>query len=263
MFKVLKTAKFPVNQFKGQGSPDGRYKYAQKLTADFYNSVKDEFGTYDVKLSKIKKLYLKLLPPQKRIEVSGLGNNINATGRVMIGSNKKGNVEGYFVQIKPNAITKALSLQEFGTLMHETDHLFSYFTNPKYTQRVIEMTIKGYRNKKYHQFFDKELQSAKKQNRKDLIPVLTKKLEKYFKNKTNDEKINTLQDFRYRLINERNAYNTGNFYQNAIEEYHPNVLSQKTEPINTKKFYFDEKIELISKMLKNTIQEERAKLSKR
>lgn len=263
MFKVLKTAKFPVNQYRGQGSPNERYHYAQKLTADFYDLAKDEFGTYDVKLSKIKKLYLKLLSPHKRIEVSGLENNTNATGRVMIGANKKGNVEGYFIQIKPNAITKGLSLQEFGTLMHETDHLFSYFTNPKYTQRVIKMTINGYRNKKYHQFFDKELQSAKKQNRKDLISVLTKKLDKYFKNKTNDEKINTLQDFRYRLINERNAYNTGNFYQNAIEEYHPKVLSQKTEPINIKNFYFDEKIEIISKMLKNTIQEERAKLSKR
>ena len=89
MLKVLKTAKIPVSQFKGKGSPNSRYQYAQKLTADFYNLVKDEFGIYDVKLSKIKKLYLKLLSSHKRIEVSGLENNTNATGRVMIGSNKK------------------------------------------------------------------------------------------------------------------------------------------------------------------------------
>lgn len=262
MTKILKTGKILISQLDGNGSVEGRYKYAQKLTEQFYNQVKDEFGHHDVTHKTIKQVYLKVLPPHKRIEVEKLENDAYIKGSVYVGSNKKGNIEGYGVRLKPNYYSnvKGLGLQEFGTLMHESDHLFSMFTNPKYVQRMIIMNINRYRNKKYFNFFDKELQSVKKRNRKDFIPVLQKKLEKFFKNLSADQKINTLQEFRYRLINERNAYQTGNYYQAAIEEYHPNVLSQKTKPQDIRMFHFDEKIQVISEMLKNAIKTEREKL---
>ncbi|MBS6602560.1 MAG: hypothetical protein KH301_02225 [Brachyspira sp.] len=262
MVKILKTAFIPISQIKPNGSPEGRYKHAQNLMTDFYNNIKDEFGTHDVPLEKIKKAYLKVLPSHKRLEVHKLPQYTPNDGSVYIGMNKKRNIEGYIVNLKPNyyGIVQGLGLQEFGTLMHESDHLFSYFTNPKYVKRIIIMCENGYRDKNYFKFFDNELQSVKKQNRKDLKSVLYKKLEKYFKNKSSAQKINTLQDFRYRLINERNAYNTGNTYQSMIEDYHPGILSQKTSPVKVNRFYFDEKIEVISNMLKNVIRTEREKL---
>lgn len=262
MVKILKTAFIPISQIKPYGSVEGRYKHTQNLMAEFYNNIKDEFSSHDVPLKNVKKAYLKVLPSHKRIEVQKIKRGANIGGQVNIGINEKGNIAGYIVNLKPNyyGAVQGLGLQEFGTLMHETDHLFSYFTNPKYIQRIITMTEKGYRNKKYFQFFDKELQSTKKQNRKDFATVLHKKLENYFKNKSSDEKINTLQDFRYRLLNEKNAYNTGNSYQTAIEDYHPGVLSLKTEPLPVWKFHFDEKLKVISDMLKEALQSERKKL---
>lgn len=262
MVKILKPAFIPTTQIKPDGSVKGRYKYAQTLMTEFYNTIKDEFGTQDVSLEKVKKAYLKVLPPHKRLEIHKLPQGAPNDGSVYIGMNKKRNIEGYIVNLKPNyyGIVQGLGLQEFGTLMHETDHLFSYFTNPKYVKRIIIMCEKGYRDKNYFKFFDNELQSVKKQNRNNLKTILYKKLEKYFKNKSLDEKINTLQDFRYRLINEKNAYNTGNHYQEAIEAYHPGILSQKTEPLPVRKFYFDEKLKVISNMLKETLQSERKKL---
>ncbi|HIS37738.1 TPA: hypothetical protein IAC10_14125 [Candidatus Scatousia excrementigallinarum] len=262
MVKILKPAFIPTTQIKPDGSVKGRYKYAQTLMTEFYNTIKDEFGTHDVSLEKVKKAYLKVLPPHKRLEIHKLPQGAPNDGSVYIGMNKKRNIEGYIVNLKPNyyGIVQGLGLQEFGTLMHETDHLFSYFTNPKYVKRIIIMCENGYRDKKYFKFFDNELQSVKKQNRNDLKTVLYKKLEKYFKNKSAAQKINTLQDFRYRLINERNAYKTGNTYQALIEDYHPGILSQKTAPVQVNRFYIDEKIEVISNMLKNVIRAEREKL---
>ena len=140
------------------------------------------------------------------------------------------------------------------TLMHETDHLFSYLTNPKYVKRLIKVSQNNETAQDCEQFFINNIQSPVDKN------VFESNLNKFTDELISKTEItDILQNFRYKTINEINAYNAGKKFlfkerllnpQKNYPEYH-----DQTEILHLK-----EKLDILSKLLREKIQTERTNL---
>ncbi len=137
------------------------------------------------------------------------------------------------------------------TLMHESDHLFSYLTNPKYIKRMLK--VSEYENEKqsYEKFFVNNIQSPMKPEE------FKTKLYHFIKIDTPDEiQIDVLQNFRYKLINEINAYNAGMKYTTKYRNLNPDKIYEpyynQVEVLN-----LNEKLDIVTKLTETSIAETR------
>ena len=161
------------------------------------------------------------------------------------------NITGYVVKLNNTHTQEDFAGVNIEVLMHESDHLFSYFTNPKYVQRLIKVSKSETEELCYEKFFTDYFQSPISTEEctsalKDFITNLVPK----------EQKIDVLQNFRYKLINEINGYNTGNKYLRKERELYPDkeypAIFNQVQIMHLK-----EKLKMLSEILKETIQEER------
>ena len=158
---------------------------------------------------------------------------------------------GYFMLLKANCKKVQFGGVSFETLMHEAHHLFSYFTHPKVPNRILK-TSKISKNENFEQFFVDHFQSFEPSEK--CISETKKILKKYEK-----DKINILQLFRYKLMNEIGAYKSGQHYS---DKYAAGKSIKNYKPSNNmiKFMHLEEKLDIISDLLKKSLDKERAKL---
>jgi len=253
-FKVLKSAKFPLDLCKG--SVQIREQKANKLTDKFFNEIKDEFVNGEISLKKIQKKISKSLPKKKSIIVES-SKEFPFYGQVSLIPDSNFNLSKFIIRLPVNKFSKKVDAQSTHTMMHEFRHIANYLLNPKYTQRKANLfdDNKNFLLTKSYEFYKKEMYIRNKtleelKNFKDNILY-------FLENKSSKEKINVLQNWRYDMYNEITAYKNGNLYQKKLESTHPKLFTLKPNPINYSKFHFKEKIKIIENILASTIKQER------
>lgn len=256
MLKISSTARIPLKTFNNSGSVQQRIEYAKNLNAKFYEKLKTKIKYESISVKDYAKVLEEVLPEnilaELHIKEKSLFNEY--AGRLLIDGDEKNGVTNYILVLpykkfipKKNETeedAKRILLDDMCIAMHENFHLFSSICNPKFVTRQLFYSQK-------ENYIYKNYMYTNLHNNFNFINKLRWKngLKGFLKTLSTEDRINFLQNCRYRLTEENIAYQEG-------AKYGENKF-------NTKYFYFEEKIKIIEKQLYKTIQEARKDLQEK
>lgn len=122
--------------------------------------------------------------------------------------------------------------------MHESAHYFSFMTNPKTVARMAKVYETGLYLKTQN-FYNSVLYSKKSLAK----PEISEKLDELLNILHPKERIDFLQNSRYRLKDELMAYNEGTKYQDLIQDIHSDKICYKVDAMVVQTIILKQKLE--------------------
>lgn len=263
--KLLNTVSLPYSFVKGSFQYR-QYKAAQ-FTHSIINEISGQLNTKGISLSRLSKIIKRKLPKNfglfvRKNKDSGSGGELN---RIYSKNNfiVKQSLE---LNLGENKSIKQLQIP---TIAHEIRHLADSIFHPKFLIREQLIAQKNLDTAKFLDFYDEQIYVKEifygKKDKKRILKSIKHNTQKMMRGLSIEDKINLLQNMRYNLISEKNAYGQGAKYAKKL--YKQNMDVYEDELYNPSKIYmFDEKIELYKNMAFELIQKarriHRAKLKK-
>ncbi len=249
MIKVLKTAKFSHKICKG--SYEEKIALAKNLNQKFFNQISQKFKTNEISLDVFTKTLKENTPEKIQIEVNEYGSKKGGCTSFKLNKDKSG-IEGLLMFLETDSYNKGIRLLNTDITLHETFHYFSHLANPKHTARVGKMYEKGLLNKT-EEFYNIHLYTRKELNEEEF----RENLNNFLKDFTLQDQIEFLQNSRYRMIEEYNAFDEGYKYLEKIQDEHPNLICEKIYGREKEEYNFPKKIKIITDKLKEVIDKNR------
>lgn len=259
--RVSNSVKFSYNMSKGS------VKDRQKIVSDLNEKFFDAFVSTSEKtdrpftLKSLKKIYNKLLPEKKHIEVKGLSNSYSDfQGASSYVQDDTGKVLGLTLEVPADRQGKQKA--SIVTLMHENTHVLESLAQPKHTALLQKLTVKSSYTSARDKWYYGELYNEEKIPYSDKIKIeeRMKKVEhatkKFIKRKSFQEKVDYLNDARYELEEERNAHIEQLKYAKKLKEMGKPVDRLDLEDCD-KAYLFKEKIKVLKKVLREVLLTER------
>lgn len=248
MIKLMSTAKLPLSQCKGTYSQ--RQDLAKSLNEKFYKNITKEFKQKDISPEIITRGIKRITGGKINFEIID-STDAPFQGANFLALNKKNSQEAdhYNIFLPLNKYDKSISLNDTSIFMHELFHFFCEISNPKHTRRMIKAYEKDLLTKT-ESFYHKYLYSKTNNNLKDLSK---EKLPKFLNKLTTEEKIDFLQNSRYRLKEEKQAYKEGSKYYDRIQDEHLELITEKFSSENGNSYNFQEKINILEQQLKEVL----------
>ena len=157
---------------------------------------------------------------------------------------------------------KKIHISSLITILHEFQHITDQIYHPKYLGRNQFMLRNGLYSNKYNNLYDNFIYNREntinKKEKRQIIKFIEHKIKKFLRGFSPEDKVNFLQDARYSLMTEDQAYHTQRKYAKILNKKHIPIDEKELENEN-KLFMFTEKIELLNKLILETIQKERGK----
>ncbi len=251
--------KFSYNIVKG--TVQQRQKNAALLTDKVFNNLSSRIKSDEILLNDIYTSLKINMPEYKPIKFVR-EKNIKDSREGSIDYLVENDIPVAQVISVPMKKGKMKSLQ-LPTLMHELTHAVDILFNPKYTARTNRMAKQKLYDEKYIKCFDNALYHLEEfSNNAEKEKVLKQRkldIEDWLKDKTPEEKIDCIQEVRYALLMEDNAYRTEKKYTDIMRR---NNLKTSDYDKEIDKYLFKEKAELLKQMGFETIKKEREKLIK-
>lgn len=244
-----------------RGSAQDRRDFASNINEQIFNDIEPGIQKdRAVKISDFKESLHKNLPEDKRVDVLGFKpEKDNEEGCSDLIEDDDGNYIGQTIEIpsKRGKVTGSSMV----ILFHETRHVLDILTNPKYTARVKSMYANDLYSRSYNNLLDKfysDLEEPTPENKEKELKDLKKRLNKFLKNKPVEHQLDCLQDLRYVLETERNAYADQYKFETRLDEQGINPSEYELED-EAQYYSFDEKIELLKQTAADVIAKEREK----
>lgn len=249
MIKIGKMARYPLVFTKG--SFDERRRLARELNFKFFKEISSKFKSKDVSFDVFQKTIDEFMPYQISLKVV---KNDGKNGFLAVKVNDECNlVNGYNMGIPPNPFSGEIPLTTADTFMHESAHYFSFMTNPKMVARIAKMFESG-TCLKTQNFYDTVLYSKNKLSSFEI----SKKLDDLLQTLTVKERIDFLQNSRYRLSDEIFAYKEGAKYQDLIQKIHSDKICCKVDAVDYCDYDFETKIKIVEQKLIKELKNARA-----
>ena len=273
-----------------KGSYAQRTQMAAAKNAEFFAQISDTFEKEkQISVKKFGAILRKFIPNIKLIIKKN--QEKDASGCLHFQC-PKGVIKGFILELPICAKNKTISASKGFVGMHETRHLFDYALNPKFSAKanesILEKRFPGYMSRvdKYYDFFDKHLYEDERslsevqkwdKNPEALVQKRLEKLEKKTRKVfaapeiSSDEKIEIMQAWRYALMTEKNANIDDITYDNKIalgKKMKKSKNSDAAEKLRLdteldikqeirqevgEEFFFDGKIFVLEKLLKEEI----------
>jgi len=226
------------------GTVKERMQKARVLNLAFYDNLQDKFindqiapRTFISTLRKTlgAKIDLKLLESESSKE-HGMGYFINLNSKV----------QGYYAKLPLEHYSKKIQKKTAPYFLQEIQSIINETFNPKILKRLVNMINKGYDINKFLIFYRENLSGK---------AILTEEsLNKFLNEKSNAEKIDSIQLFRYKLISEKNTKQAKKQIDRRMERY--NDFKYITD-YNLDKYHYDEKFAILDAKLSEIINSER------
>lgn len=257
--KLLPQVKLPYQYTKG--TLQDRQRKSGQLVNKLYKNIKGRFKNGEIELSKIQDCIDEILPSHVRVIVKNSECNADFDGYSDIGySANSGKINITTIELPTE--NKKIKLKDLPALLHEFQHITDQLFNPKYLARNQDMANKNLLTNKYNNIYDEYIynyEAATNKNEKSyILKQIEYKLKEFLKGMSITDKINYLQDSRYSLIMENNAYFTQQKYAKKLNKQHQKIKALDLKKLN-KDYMFTEKINLLKKIAGNIISKERAK----
>ena len=248
MIKIDKAAKYPYELIKG--SQIERNHLVRDLNYRFFRNISEQFKTKDVSFDVFQKTLDETVTFPHNIVVTKSQNKCGFLGINVDDSFNK--VVGYDMLIPQNVFSGEISLTTADTFMHEASHYFSFMVNPKTVARVAKVYETGLHTKT-QDFYNSVLYSKNHLSKSEV----SEKLDLLLDTLNMNERIDFLQNSRYRLKDELLAYQEGEKYQSLIQDIHHDKICEKVDAIDFSDYNFDMKIELLEEKLANELKKYR------
>lgn len=248
MIKIDNTARYPLKFIKG--TPFERKELACALNYNFFKNIAQKFKSKDVSFDVFQKTLDDSCPFHQNVTVI---KNKDKGGCLTIKVDDSGkNITGYNMLIPANSFSNEIPLTTADTFMHESAHYFSFMTNPKTVARIAKVYETGLYLKTQN-FYNSVLYSKKSLAK----PEISEKLDELLNTLQPKERIDFLQNSRYRLKDELMAYNEGAKYQDLIQDIHSDKICYKVDAMDCSDYNFETKIEILEEKLANEIKKYR------
>lgn len=259
--KLLPAIQPPLNLIKG--TVKARKQNSEQLTSALYRQLskkfKDEYSV--VSYPELEKEMKDILPVDNfKISVTRIshGNEETYDGLCTGLTDANNNINS--VSIEVDGISDTIRAYHMPVFLHEFQHAADELYNPKYLSRSQKLLKKGLDNEAYNNFYEEYYyceEYAKSHKKKHYVLKLVKrKTEEFLKNFDISDKLDYLQDMRYSLMSEINAY--------KAQRKTAKLLKSRGIKINSYNFenypaigMFEEKIRLINKLIRKYINQER------
>lgn len=261
MLRVCPDVKFSYNLVKG--SVENRRKFVSDLNEKFFDSIQPMLEDKKPFLADLKKTYFLILPEKKKIQIIPLdkkgSETLDGASDYIYGANDFITGMTLEIPVKRSKVSEDCLV----TLMHENTHVLDTLANPKHTALTQKLYREGMYDFKRDNWFDNVLyRTETDKNKDDVLKDVAEETEKFLKGKAVVEKIAHLQDARYQLEQEMNAYSEQLKYAKKLQEKGRSVSEYDLED-NNKLYLFPEKIRLLKEMIFDLISKERSKLAKK
>ena len=273
---VPNTVKFSYKYTRGS-YPDS-VKYAQNVINETISEFIDMGYPENITLNKMKKIIKKVLPEKRRIDIKPISaNNPEIYGsqdylseqNIITGKDK-------FVGFVINLPFKngQFQLSKLPIFIHEFTHVLNALFTPKYTVQLFKSEsvvdrVSYYANnipsfsKQYEICYNKNLYNKENFTSKDEIPKIIqqrrKELSRLLRNRTSEEKIIILQNFRYFLQSEKCAYKSEQNLYTLLRKYGLKCDEDLIE-VDSSEYLLDEKIQMLTDMCYQEIKKIRSNL---
>lgn len=271
--KLSSSTKLPLKTIIGNigaknGSESKRFELAEKLTEDFFQSIKDDLVQLSIPLDVLEKHADETFAGKVNVRFKPLEKGETTANAGIIYNSETALTDG----IKMHLNSDSKGEVNFGytyAIMHEFRHLCDMITNPKLMARSVKRFNKFYdtngtNNSVYKDFlYSKKPLSETKESLDKIFDTLS-----FYE--TYDEIIDFLQHSRYSLKSEYNAYKRTFEYQDRMNNYIGECYNCKNDRDLTeykemvKEYDFENKIkylnEQLAKVLKNAREEHKMDL---
>lgn len=244
------STQLPLKKIKG--TVQQRLDKSVAMNDKFYENIKDDFEKRDVLPSVYIRKLKKTIGAPINVSISERTyyNNPVAGGETTMFINGEDLRQyGYDITLPLDPVTERISRNNTRAFMHENMHVLDRIFNPKYNARHISLVNKGYDVNSLSKFYFDKIYSKQELKVQDL--------DTFLKNKKAQEKIDTLQHWRYQLMLEKHAHE---YIENNIQKFIKLILGNNgtLELNNTiQRYHFDEKIKMIEEKLAQIIGLER------
>lgn len=238
-FLPLKTAK---------GTLKERLDNARQMNDNFHEILKSNFTEEEMSRYRFSKLLQK--SAGGKIPVSYY-DEWRKSGDIRHIVDENANCAGYFLIFPKNLNSDKVKKTNMKNLLKMTQNFFNNIWNPKFFRREISMYNKGENLQAAQTFFDKEINK--------IGEIDKKKLSQYLKGLSQEEKIDTLQLFRYGLQKEENTNQFGKEYMRKINRTPHSDVKYSENAITSNPYQYSEKIKIIETELAKALQKARSK----
>lgn len=269
---VEPTAKFSYRVCGGniQKRLDKSRELTERVFEEIKNLKKGEPLVY-VGLADIRNIINKVLPENKPIIIRALKKSdyksMEAGADYIYDSSD--NIVGHLLELPLKK--SRLKICDIPTMLHEITHIFDKMLNPKIIARTTNLSralergrFGGVQTENYNRLYDKlypikeEVFSSAAE--KDLLlQKRENEIRAYLRYKDVRTKLNVLQNMRYQLGLELNAYSVENDFIDRMTPKGENLSFLKTD---VDKYLFREKIGILKRVALEIIAKERAKTRK-
>lgn len=259
--RLLSQVKLPYAYTRG--SIHERSANAGKLVCEFYKTIKGRFKNGELTLKELQECVNDVLPGEGTLKViAKTCNEADYEGRSdVLYSSMSGKTTATTMEVTPSKNGK-YTTKDISTIVHEFQHVADQIYNPKYLARSQYMTNEGLYSDKYNNLYDYHLYNKEdpesKSDKNYILNRIKRIIQKFLRGESTEDKINYLQDMRYALIMEDNAYNTQFKYAKKLKKQHSKVNYLDLIKFN-KEYMFKEKIELLKSLAGEIIKAERGK----
>lgn len=256
--KLLPAVKLPYRLTKG--SIQTRQRKANQLVRSLTGNIQGSLKRGTLTTKQLQEQIEHILPQKMNIIVlEGKDADFIAYSDILH-SNKNGKITAVTLELptKNNIVEE----EQLVNIAHEFQHIADQIYNPKYLARNQLMANRGMFTQKYNDLYDKHIYNQEftngKRDRRQVIKKLEQRIKHFFRGMSAEDKINYLQDSRYTLQMEDNAYFTQFKYAKKSNKKHKQISKDDLIKWN-KDLMFTEKIALLKRMAFEIIKEERQK----
>ncbi len=233
--------------------------YTERMSQEILKIIEDD----SINIDKIQEIISKIMPQGLSIRVLETKGNDDAYAYCSTFFNQNNQISGMAMEFLSE--DKKLPIEGITDIIHEWTHVLDSLFHPKYLIREQKMEQRGLNTKKYAEVFNEQLDiyesaSSKKEIR-EILKIIERKIHKFLKGYNTEDKINILQDMRYNLETEKNAYKAQNKYGNIYKELGVEICEDRYN--DGSNCLYDEKIKLIKQMAFDVISNARKKNNKR
>ena len=246
---------------KIRGSLDQRQQAAIEVVDKLYRRLYPKFDKkHELPMTEIQKSIDDIFEKKVKIIVKESSTpEFDGSSDVII-SPINGSFTATTLELNPNKKGK-IHISDLITVTHEFQHIVDQIFIPKYLVRGQKLTINSMVTPKYQKLYDElycyEYPNSKIEKQK-IIKLLEYKIKKFLRGMSISEKMDYIQDARYSLIMEEQAYRTQLKYAKKLHKKHLPIKDGELDD-EISLHMLKEKIKLITQIGFEIVEKERGK----
>lgn len=246
-----------------RGSVAQRNEKAANYVTKLYEDLHPKFSHGKVTINDVRESVDKVIGEKRKVRVFQNPENDQVSGgQDVLLSDFNEKISAVTLEIDSDK--RYFKMADLITVIHEFQHVADMFFHPKYLSRYQYMATNDLYTKRYdkflEEFFYKDVERGK--GKAKFLKKLEYKLVKFLKRVPKGEKLNYIQDVRYELLAEMQAYKTQLKYAKKLDKRHEKVYAEDLDDVNAL-YLFKEKLKILKKVAKDTIRKERLNMEKR